>query len=145
MIAESADLHDFGVISNCTKVAFPLLTFAHLTFALLSHPHCWPFCNVDFHTSGFALVSFALLSFTLLSGHQSCRHWAGPPFRYHHFPVFVACGTDVDEPFSANKHLTLLVGLRFQIMLSRLSLCLVPVTMLPKIRRRRSIIDCVLA
>ena len=62
------------VLSFATPVALfshrcriALLAFAHLTFALLSHSHCWPFRTVGIRTVGFALVSFALLSFALLS------------------------------------------------------------------------------
>ena len=68
--AASHDLNHFGVLSDHTKVAFALLIFAHLTFALLSHSHCCLYCTVGIRTSGFALVSFALLSFTLLSGYH---------------------------------------------------------------------------
>ena len=74
MKAEAAASHDpnhFGVLSDRTEVAFALLTFAHLNFALLSHSHCCLFRTVGIRTSGFALVSFALLSFALLSGYHS--------------------------------------------------------------------------
>ena len=67
-------LNHFGVLSDRTKVAFALLTFAHLTCALLSHSHCCLFRTVGIRTSGFALVSFALLSFALLSGYRT-RLW----------------------------------------------------------------------
>ena len=67
--AASHDLNHFGVLSHRTEVAFALLAFAHLTFALLSHSHCCLFRTVGICTSGFALVSFALLSFALLSGY----------------------------------------------------------------------------
>ena len=54
-----------ALFSHRCRIA--LLAFAHLTFALLSHSHCWPLRTVGIRTVGFALVSFALLSFALLS------------------------------------------------------------------------------
>ena len=54
-----------ALFSHRCRIA--LLAFAHLTFALLSHSHCWPLRTVGIRTVGFAMVSFALLSFALLS------------------------------------------------------------------------------
>ena len=60
-----------ALFSHRCRIA--LLAFAHLTFALLSHSHCWPFRTVVIRTVGFALVSFALLSFALLSYKRAKR------------------------------------------------------------------------
>ena len=68
--AEAATSHDFLVMSNLSKVVFALMTFTHLTFALLSYSHCCLIRTVEIHTSCFAPVPIALLSFALLSRYQ---------------------------------------------------------------------------
>ena len=60
-----------ALFSHRCRIA--LLAFARLTFALLSHSHCWPLRTVGIRTVGFALVSFALLSFALLSYKRSAK------------------------------------------------------------------------
>ena len=64
-VGKAVHCHGTVSFSHCShshRCRIALLAFAHLTFALLSHSHYWPF-----RTVGFALLSFALLTYTSLT------------------------------------------------------------------------------